>query len=79
MKKITDFIKAWWEFILTTLVIAGFLAAFIAVECSWDSTFLRIIGGVFTMIPCGILSVVAFFLFGASKYEWENLKYYDEK
>lgn len=67
MKKIKDFIKAWWEFILLCLVIAALLAAFIAIECCWDIAFFRILGGVFTMIPCGVLGLLALLVFVEAK------------
>lgn len=72
MKKIKDFIKAWWEFILLCLIIVALLASFIAIECSCEMVFFRIVGGVFTMMPCGVFSGFALLAFWDAKYQWDN-------
>ena len=72
MKKIKDFINAWGSFIALCLIIATLLAAFIAIECACESAFLRILGGVLTMMPCGILTVIAVLDFGPALEEWND-------
>lgn len=55
MKKIKDVIKNWGTFILVALFAAILIVLFIISECTTNTAFMRIIYGIPTLMPAGML------------------------
>lgn len=55
MERFTQFLKSWGGYTLVAIFAAALVLLFIISECKNDSAFLRIIYGIPTLMPAGML------------------------